>query len=579
MMGYKNLVRRFFIFGILFLFALQSCTTLPHKSAATESSLTESSPSAVRQTAQASDSITLTDMFRRVREVIAPKEGGKLVHKKVAESELISIFQSNPRRVNETDAALISALESEAQQRDITKHVRLIPPKGQWGYSELKYYVNHPYYKNGKLQRAGNILKVWRDFIQKTEKSLVLNVYDFDLEDVAQDLVQLARRGVKVRVGIDRNVITHRPEVQKVASILEAGGVALVRVNPVALNHQKVAARDWESFDKAAVLFSSGNLTQSCLGPEGDLKNVRPRPRESIPNANHVLTMKSYILSNLVAHELAKTLGPELYLRGAQYPLTGAYQVTGPGVNPQTLEAYPEKSVIITFTPGGGYRAINKNILGHMISMTSGPVRMVQFAYSSELVAEALLQRAQREFQENSKFDFYSVGDTPFAMQGWSQFLKMSGLKREQTEVGRARFYEDSESIWSKNLSASQLEQVRRRVRVAPELYGNRRVRVAGQSYLVSSKIHHKLMSTGDFAVVGTSFNFSKGAETNNEQILVFRDPNMVDMVNGVARYFVETSARSVMEEAQRRNAGLGSTDEELNLIEDAFDPEVELSD
>lgn len=567
-MSEKNLLRRFFVFGFLLLFLLQSCT----------STQTATNLNSSRQTAQARDNVTLTDMFRRVREVISPKDGGKLVHKKVAESELISIFQSHPERVNETDAALLTALESEAQQRDITKHVRLIPPRGQWGYTELKYFVNHPYYKDGKLLRGSNILKVWRDFIQKAEKSLVLNVYDFDLEEVAQDLVVLARKGVKVRVGIDKNVILQRPEVLRVANILDAGGVVLVRVNSVALNHQKVAARDWEDPNKAAVLFSSGNLTQSCLGPEGDLKNVRPRPKESIPNANHVLTMRSYIMANLVAHELAKTLGPELYLRGAQYPLTGAYQVTGPGVNPQTLEAYPEKSVIITFTPGGGYRAINKNILGHMISMTSGPVRMVQFAYSSELVAEALLQRAQREFQETRTFDFYSVGDTPFAMQGWSQFLKMSGLRREQTEVGRARFHDDADSIWTKNLSSAQLDQVRRRVRVAPDLYGNKWVRVGGQSHKVSSKIHHKLMSTGEFAVVGTSFNFSKGAETNNEQILVFRDRNMVNMVNGIAQYFVETSARSVFEEGQRRNAGLGSTDEEMNLIEDAFDPEVELS-
>ncbi len=325
-------------------------------------------------------------------------------------------------------------------------------------------------------------------------------------------------------------------------------------MNSVGLNHQKMAAIDWTDPVKARALFSSGNLTQSCLHPLGDLKHLNPVPKESIPNANHVLTMKSWLLANLIQHELSKTFDASMPLRGSQYPLNGAYQVTGPGVPPETLEAYPKSSVIVTFTPGGGYRNVNKNILARLLQQTSGPVRMIQFAYSADAVSEALRERAQREFRETGRFDFWSIGDTPFAMQGWSQFLKMSGLKLVKDETSR-RYEEDPESSWAQSFDRRQFQSIRARVRIAPRAYGNRNMKIDGKAYHVSAKIHHKIMTTGPYAVIGTSFNFSHGAETNNEQILVFHDPELVEHVNGMAMWLRRESPRSVFQEAQRRNS------------------------
>jgi phosphatidylserine/phosphatidylglycerophosphate/cardiolipin synthase-like enzyme len=239
-----------------------------------------------------------------------------------------------------------------------------------------------------------------------------------------------------------------------------------------------------------------------------------------------------------------------LSLRGQTYPLSGAYQVTGPGVNPQTLEAYPEHSLVITFTPGGGYGTVNKNILAYLVSKAPGPVRLVQFAYSSEPVSEALLARAQAEYQATGKFDFLSVGDTPFAMQDWSQFLLMSGMKRDGD-----KFLEDPSSQWSKGLSPKQLADLRKKVFVAPSYYGTHNLKFNNKSYPVTSKIHHKLMSVGDFAVMATSFNFSSNAEKNNEQVLVFRDHELAQFVNGIAKYLAQNSAGTVQKEALRRNA------------------------
>lgn len=466
---------------------------------------------------------------------------------------LIERLQDNPDHLSQNRHELLKAAYDESLNPDTSKHLRLVPPKGQWGYSELSFSVNHPYPFRGRLQSASNLVQVWRRFLNKAQKEIILNVFDFDLQEIAIDLAKKAKAGISVQVGIDKSVIHARPEVKSIYDYLLANGVQVVAVNSVGLNHQKMAAIDWSDLERASVLFSSGNLTQSCLGPEGDLKDIKPRPKESIPNANHVITLKSWLLANLLHHELTKTLDPIFQLRGAQFPLTGAYQITGPGVDPQTLEAYPENSIIITFAPGGAYKSINKNILARIIERTTGPVRMIQFAFSSNAVAEALLSRAKKDYDETGKFDFLAVGDTPFAMQYWSQFLKMSGWTQQQ--VGDKKIYVESPvDQWRQSFSPRHFSNLRNRIYVAPRIYGNSYVEVKGKKHHVSAKIHHKILSTGDFSVVGTSFNFSDAAEKNNEQILLFRDPKIAEIVNGMTKWLTNNSRKTVTDEARRRN-------------------------
>lgn len=278
--------------------------------------------------------------------------------KKIAEHQVVGEFQRRPELLQEKRENLIFQMQALAQEKeDLTKPLRLIPPAGQAGYRDLRLHVNHPYLVGESDIPAENLIYVWKKFINQAKKEIVVNVFDFDLEDVAELLIEKARSGVYVRFGIDKkSVIDVRPEVKKIEQILVASGVHVTGVNPVGLNHQKITAIDWSDEENAAVLFSSGNLTNSCMNPEGDLHGTVPLPKESLPNANHLLTMKSWLIANLVHHELTKTLDPKYLLRGRQYPLNGAYQVTGEGVNPQTLEAFPEPSLVISFTPGGGLK-------------------------------------------------------------------------------------------------------------------------------------------------------------------------------------------------------------------------------
>lgn len=501
-------------------------------------------------------------IFKKSRDILIPTSNQ---FKNLPEHYVVGELQSHPELLANAKQDLIQELTANAPKVvDPTKHTRLIPPPGLPGYSDMKLYVNHPYYQNGALVKATNLIEVWRKFILSAEKEIILNVFDFDLEEVADALIEQAHRGLYVQVGIDKkSVIDVRAEVKAVSDRLRDNGVKVTGVVPVGLNHQKITAIDWSNPKKASVLFSSGNLTRSCLEPQGDLKGTVPLPKESVPNANHFITMKSWLLANLVHHELTKTLSPEYLLRGKAYPLNGSYQVTGPGVDPYTFEAYPEPSLTISFTPGGGMKSVNKNMIAHFLKREKGRIRMLQFAYSSEEVDKALLWRAESDYQKNKNFDFLSVGDTPFAMREWSRFLIMSGMKRVEDPTTKKKTYlEDPQNPWVKSLGDAKINDIQKKVFIAPKVYGNNWATVNGKKVKVNAKIHHKILATENYAIMGTSFNFSEGAESNNEQILVFRDRNLSDAVDGMVKYLVQNSPGTVYQEGERRNKFGGDEDE-----------------
>ncbi len=532
---------------LLSLLFLSSCTVFNHTAIPNRTLNSDTSVA----------TIPYAEILKSTREIMKPTgvQAEDRLIKKISETEVIEWIQKKPNAQSISRMQLAQEILNESSQKqfDPTKHLRLVPPIGQPGYSELKIFVNHPYFIKDQLQQPSNLVEVWNQFLRKAEKEIILNVFDFDLEIIATTLIVKARQGVSVTVGIDKSTIHERPEVAAVFKRLLEGQVKVVSVNSTSLNHQKMAAIDWSHIQKSEVLFSSGNLTQSCLGPEGDLKQIpeRIRPRKSIPNANHVITMKSWLLAQLIHHELTKTLDPQYLYRGSQYPLQGSFQITGPGVNPETFEAYPENSMIISFSPGGSYRNINKNLISHFIKKSPGPFRMIQFAFSAEEVGSAFIEKAQ---EQKDGFDFMSIGDTPFAMQDWSQFLWMTGVKR--TKVDKQVFFNEvSEGPFQNLMSPRAYIKFRDQIRIAPPEYTQGSVRVQGQSYKVSAKIHHKVLSTGPYAILGTSFNFSKNAQINNEQILVFKDRALSEMVEGMTLWLSKRSQRSVFEESVRRQS------------------------
>lgn len=440
-------------------------------------------------------------------------------------------------------------------------------PGGSPGFRAMRLFINHPHYKTIKGRQrtlpGDDLRQVVVDFIRGAEQEIWYNVFDFDLKVIAEALKdQHTKKGVRVTGGIDAGTINTRSEVKVIfddLSTLESDTFKTVAVKSVGLNHQKIILRD-PFGPKAAVLFLSGNFTQSCIGPEGDLVHLPKEKRSeySIPNANHALMILGSLPAQATKAELKKTLLHKI--RGqSQYPISGSYKILGEKKNPKEEASY----IVLSFSPNGGEGDVNKSIYVPLIQNSQGPIEAVHFAFSSKQIQNALIERASRDMQEKGQFEFRSVGDTPFAMREWSAFLSLSGLKKD---LNSGKYLTDGEAPILQALGAAGVTDLRDKIRTAPSVYGERHFRLDdGTAAKTTAKIHHKvfIFPEDSTAVLGTSFNPSENAENNNEQIVIVKDASIVEQARGLFGYLYQTSARSVTQEANKRNLkALPSPDE-----------------
>ncbi len=286
------------------------------------------------------------------------------------------------------------------------------------------------------------------------------------------------------------------------------------------------------------------------MHPNGDLGDLPLKHPNSVPNANHLMTVDSDALALIAHNELQKTLVHKL--KGDKYPLSGSFQIMGLGG-----EVSKPPYVVMAFTPRGGMGNVNSNLIAHAIRRNcSEKIFMAQFAFSSVSAMEAILNCVKTRKEQGLPTKLIAVGDTPFAMQDWSMFLKMSGLDQKVDPATGLKFYELDEASQFKELFESEddFQEFVKGMKIGPDVYSTSHVELGGRKYELVAKIHHKSVSTGNMAVIGTSFNFSEAAETNQEQFFVFVDKKLAAEYQGMVTYLHQQSKRSVWDEAFRRN-------------------------
>ena len=102
---------------------------------------------------------------------------------------------------------------------------------------------------------AGSIGDAVAREIRATEKKILLALFGFNNPRLAEDLVQLAKRGVAVRVKIDATKGGQKKETN-VVEMLKSAGAEVKGVAPQGRNHNKFAV-----IDGAKILTGSYNWT------------------------------------------------------------------------------------------------------------------------------------------------------------------------------------------------------------------------------------------------------------------------------------------------------------------------------
>lgn len=502
-------------------------------------------------------------------------------------------------------------IESEAVQKLFSKlnnpsvPFLLDPGPGKIGYRDLQFYANHSRRGlNGKHYRKHNLVKkLTRLLDKKSVKQIVGNTYELDLPEITDVLIKAHKNGKEVYWGVDKSVHSEKSKAaiqrlkeagfeivdqkaeaelsfleQQVLREKRKGKNAIYLVNSTGLNHQKMISINWDYEASARVIFSSGNFTLSGLHPLGDLGDTPFSDPRAIPNANHIATMRSHALAQLVRHQSIMMF--DLGLRGRELPFSGAFAVHGA---PRKDGTRPKLE--ISFAPAGGLGNIGKHIIGRSIRESIGPIGMPQFNFSSRSIEAELLQYAIKEKEAGREFVYWGIGDTSSAMRDWSRYLSMGMLKLIKTK--EEKYYtEDLESPWRNVLSNKEILRQQARIRMAPDRYIFKDYITTpdGVERKISGKLHHKaavfggakiiseeeargrshylapdglryIPAPGGQAILADSFNFSDSAETNNEQILRFlNEPKATNFAWSILWGLVEDSTRNVVQEANRKN-------------------------
>lgn len=415
---------------------------------------------------------------------------------------------------------------------------------------------------DGKIRPADDVEQAVVDFIKKAKHQIRFNVFDFDLHSVADALIEAHRNGLDVMGGIDKGVIGARPEVKAIYDKLVAAGVPVRQVDSVGLNHQKLIVTDWDYPEEARTLLSEGNFTRSCLAVHGDMAGTPFRDAFAIPNANSVHVVKSQTLALTVRHELTKTVDPNYAYRGREYPLSGGYRILGEPEVDGTA-----RWLMIAFTPNGALGDVNQNVISRVIRTKRGPKYFAQFAFASKKDEAALLESAVEARRLGRPFELHGVCDTPFATQKWSVCLSIAGFKLR--EDGKTKEYvkiADKDNPWRKALGREGYEELLKHLRIAPSEYGTRNVKTIDGNFKLTAKLHHKILCAGpigDQLCIYGSFNFSEGAESNQEYIVVFRDKKTNKSLTSVVTTLEGKSEKTVVQQALHKNRTM------------SFDPDI----
>ncbi|NJN65793.1 MAG: DUF1669 domain-containing protein [Chloroflexaceae bacterium] len=269
--------------------------------------------------------------------------------------------------------------------------------------------------------------------LDAAQNSIDVVTFDYNLGSVADALIRAHERGVVVRLGLDRENL-EKPEMSAWAGRLEEAGVPIAWEETNAFQHSKFLV-----IDHALVWTGSWNISENC----------------TYRNNNNLLRLTIPAIAENYAAEFSQMIAGE-FGRGKQslapHPLVQADALT--------IENY--------FSPQDG---IEEHIV-HSLGQAQQSIRFLAFSYTSDPIAEAMLERYQAGVMVRGVFESRNAHGT--------------GAEFERLQEAGMDVLED------------------------------------GNCYTM----HHKVIIIDDATVITGSYNFSKRAEEDNdENVIILQDP------------------------------------------------------
>jgi phosphatidylserine/phosphatidylglycerophosphate/cardiolipin synthase-like enzyme len=240
-------------------------------------------------------------------------------------------------------------------------------------------------------RRASPLVQSFVTDIQAARRTIDLAVFDLDLDDVTEALIQAQRRGVTVRVVLDSvNLVT--PEVAERAGKLQRAGayVGFDRREPF-MHHKFMIV------DQAVTWTGSWNITEN----------------DTFRNNNNMVRIASPAIAAQYRHEMegltAGRFDSGVRRRGRQ----SAVQAGVTHVTP-------------IFSPGGGAQ----QVLVGLLREARRSIRFLSFTYTSEAIAAAMADRLSVGVVVEGVIDAQS------ARGSGSQFKRLQGAGADVVEDG-----------------------------------------------------------------------------------------------------------------------------------------------
>jgi phosphatidylserine/phosphatidylglycerophosphate/cardiolipin synthase-like enzyme len=297
----------------------------------------------------------------------------------------------------------------------------------------IQVFFTAPQYPDDKANHHGSVDDHLTDFINTASTSVDMAIYQLDLPNVTQALLNAARRGVTVRVATDQDETLEDPKENPALVQLQQAGIPVVGGNTDAIMHNKYAV-----VDRQRVWTGTWNFTD----------------HDTYRYNNAGLWIES---PELAANYTAAF---ETLFTDKQF---GNKQKTRPTAAKLTIAGVPVENY---FTPKDNAAGAIVNRL----NQARQSIHFMAFSFTDDALGQAMLDKARNGVEVRGVFENTGSG---------TQFSEYGPLAEAGLDVLRD-----------------------------------------GNPYLM----HHKVIIIDGRTVVVGSFNFSKSAQTSNDENLLIVD-------------------------------------------------------